>query len=240
MARKSMPPRLKHPTGPTLFWVFAVYWLVFALLHDFFVSFPLYDIRWSARFYDARDGFWVNQIGILQAVRGLLWLSVAGLLILSWVALVLRLWGRELWSVPARAWGFVSLLILIGPLFVANTLLKGLSGRARPAHIEAFGGDRVFTPAFDFTDQCVKNCSFVSGEGSGVTAFAIGVWTLSAFRGPDRWRAAMRIGALGILATGLMLRVMKGRHFPSDTIFAVMFMGLVAFILYLVLLWRKV
>ena len=38
-----------------------------------------------------------------------------------------------------------------------------------------FGGQAEFTPPWWPTDQCVSNCSFVSGEVSGTTAAAIGL-----------------------------------------------------------------
>ena len=43
-------------------------------------------------------------------------------------------------------------------------------GPARPKHIVAFGGSKLFTPALQPTDQCKRNCSFVSGEACSVFA----------------------------------------------------------------------
>ena len=62
-----------------------------------------------------------------------------------------------------------------GPGLVVNGVLKAFWGRARPSQILEFGGAAQFTPPVQIADQCARNCSFVSGEASGVTMLAIAI-----------------------------------------------------------------
>ena len=50
--------------------------------------------------------------------------------------------------------------------FVISFLLKDLWGRARPVDTIAFGGEKVFTPWWVYSTECLDNCSFVSGDAS--------------------------------------------------------------------------
>lgn len=107
-------------------------------------------------------------------------------------------------------------------------LIKMLVGRARPHALEEFGGSALFTPPWQLTDQCVTNCSFISGEAS--SAFAL--LTLVVFIRPKY--ATLYLGAVGIVAAGFSLnRVVFGAHFVSDVLIAWNVMFALA-----VLLWR--
>ncbi|MCJ8314525.1 MAG: hypothetical protein MJK11_16340 [Pseudomonadales bacterium] len=52
---------------------------------------------------------------------------------------------------------------LVVSAIVIEIVMKGEFGRARPRDIIEFNGDKQFTRAFEVSDQCQKNCSFVSG-----------------------------------------------------------------------------
>ena len=66
-----------------------------------------------------------------------------------WLA-TLALRGRT--RVPARLWGFVVALYVLGPGLIVNALLKSYWGRARPAAV--FEGEARFTEAVEkFTAQ---------------------------------------------------------------------------------------
>src|SRR5690606_18059807 len=132
---------------------------------------------------------------------------------------------RPLLGVDAREAGFIFLLYLLGPILLVNGVLKTYWGRARPVDVAEFGGAATFTPPWLPADQCVANCSFVSGEGSAATALLLAFVVLA----PDAWRlfprrafALYALAGLVLPATGLALRIMTGRHFLSDTIFAVL------------------
>ena len=72
--------------------------------------------------------------------------------------------------------------IIIGPILgsgiIANWYFKDQWGRARPVHITEFGGDKIFTQAFVKSDQCERNCSWISGESSAAFSFLVGTLIL--------------------------------------------------------------
>ncbi len=105
---------------------------------------------------------------------------------------------------------FVLLSFAAGPLLIVETL-KPLIGRARPRQLLEFGGTADFTPVWQFSAMCARNCSFPSGEASGAAA-ALSLLVLVPAK--QRWSAAL------ILTPVLMLiafnRVLFGAHFLSD------------------------
>ena len=114
-----------------------------------------------------------------------------------------------------RKWtySFLLLALLLGPGLLVNTIIKDNSiGRARPSQIIDFNGTQTFTPAFVYSGQCKKNCSFVSGHAAMGFYFIALAWV---FASPPAFYSGVFIGAL----TGLV-RIMQGGHFLSDVIFA--------------------
>jgi len=101
---------------------------------------------------------------------------------------------------------------LVASAVVIEIIMKNEFGRARPRHIVEFDGDKQFTRAFEISDQCEKNCSFVSGHAG------IGFFFLSfGFLTRKKW------GFLPGIALGLLLsytRITQGGHFLSDVIIA--------------------
>ncbi|MBT8408140.1 MAG: phosphatase PAP2 family protein, partial [Alphaproteobacteria bacterium] len=151
-------------------WLVAVTVLFFAGL---FTAIPSADIDVSAMFF-AGDSFLANDNAALQAFREAIW----------WLAILLTLFSAFMLGLMAirrpptqrigtRVWGFVCLTYILAPGVLANVILKDHWGRARPRSITDFGGSSDFTPALEMADQCVRNCSFVSGEASGVIATAL-------------------------------------------------------------------
>ncbi len=61
---------------------------------------------------------------------------------------------------------FLWLASLFGLIFIINYILKNLWGRSRPNDILELGGLNGFTPWYQIADQCISNCSFVSGDAS--------------------------------------------------------------------------
>jgi lipid A 4'-phosphatase len=126
------------------------------------------------------------------------------------------------------------LLYLLGPILLVDGLLKRFWGRARPANVEAFGGAHRFTPPWPPAQECLGNCSFVSGEGAAATALALSLAVLAPAvrRTAPAWLYRTYVGLAIILpGTALALRVMLGRHFLSDTVFAMLFVSGIALIL---------
>ena len=109
---------------------------------------------------------------------------------------------------------------LIGLIFIINLALKNFWGRSRPGDVINFGGTDSFTPWYQITDQCISNCSFVSGDSS--VGFALIVFYLLVKKEIYLW-IALTFG----LCLGL-IRIMEGGHFISDVVFS----GIVIFIFY--------
>ena len=216
------------PGHPTRIWIITGIILAAAIL---FLAVPSLDLRTSALFYDPTRGFTLNVAPRTNDLRG-----VFEAMIFATALIPLILWSHALrdpgrTQIPHQVWGFATFAMLLGPGLLANEILKNNWGRARPADITQFGGTADFSLPFQITDQCARNCSFVSGEGSGIAMAAIVLLTLAwpAVRHrPWPWLALVCLPA----ALGISLRVMKGRHFLSDTVFAILLMALVAAVLY--------
>ena len=125
---------------------------------------------------------------------------------------------------------FALIGLILGPLIgcglIANLYFKDTWGRARPVHIEEFGGKRIFTPPFIKSDQCEKNCSWISGETSGAFSFIVGTILLK-----NHIYLIFNI-ILGFLV--FFCRLSMGGHFFSDNVFAMIFM------IYLAILYKSI
>ena len=142
---------------------------------------------------------------------------------------------REIWdflkavahSVSTSKLVYLSLCMALGPGLVVNTIFKNEWGRARPHQIVEFGGTEHFTPVWVISNQCLKNCSFVSGHAAiGYYLFAFAFLAVP----PLRRRLFGLSIALG-LGVG-MVRVIQGDHFLSDVILPGFFVFAVCAALY--------
>ncbi len=187
-----------------------------------FVVWPGIDLAVARLFHVPGEGFPLSDVDWLMAVRNALWdVSIAG-----FVAAI----GGLVWSsvrpsrVPARVWGLIVALFLLGPVLLTHFILKEEWHRARPADILAFGGDARFTGPFAQAGGCVGNCSFVSGEVSGSVALALAVIWLVPALGRVSHRRWAALAAVAMAVTTAALRMAMGRHFLSDCLFAALFM----------------
>ena len=212
--------------------------LALGLLFLLFNIFPGIDIWVSALFYDGITGGWTAENAFFNAYRGAFNVTSIGLAVTCLVLWVVSVWRGPVFTVPQPVWGFVPLLYILGPGILVNGVLKNMWGRARPGDVVEFGGERSFSPAFILSDQCDGNCSFVSGEGSGATAFFISVLVLSAYIPNKTLRHGILAVALAGASLAALLRVLKGRHFLSDTLGSVLFVSLVAVLLHWLLVGR--
>lgn len=205
--------------------------LAFPPLVALFLLFPEIDLAVSGWFWSAGAG-WLGMrrpflVLLHDAVGPVIW-GAFFLLLAGW----LGSWaGRapDWLKRGRRALGYLALAILLGPGLVVNVLFKDQWGRARPNQIEAFGGERQFTPAWVLSDQCQNNCAFVCGDASiGFVLLALAYVS----RRPRRWHAA------GLLAGGFLglMRVAQGGHFFSDVVFS---WYAVAFSAWLLARWLK-
>ncbi|HEU0158827.1 MAG TPA: hypothetical protein VFR00_05930, partial [Hyphomicrobiaceae bacterium] len=110
------------------------------------VAFPELDLRVAEAtfspatgFIGGRHGWW----GVVRSAFIVFYFTALAISIVGWLA------SRK-GSLPpfgAKEWLFMLVCLSVGPGLLANVGFKDQWGRARPKHIEAFGGTRVFTPA---------------------------------------------------------------------------------------------
>lgn len=178
----------------------------------YFMVLPGVDMAVSGLFFSA-EGFALAQDPLLRALRkSSSW--VLGLMLLGLLACVaIGLWRNSGRLVGAARRAAVLVVGLgLGSGLVVNGVLKSLWGRARPIQIETFGGEAQFTPAWWISDNCLDNCSFVSGEASSA-AWMVAVVALMA---PAAWRPWALPAALAYSAVLSMNRLAFGGHFLSD------------------------
>ena len=203
----------------------------------FFVLFPGADLGFSRLFYQPGEGFFPRgnlAVDILYDMVIVIAYAVAVFVVgASLARLIPRL--RRLWVRP-RVIAFIALSLALGPGLIVNSLLKDNVGRARPFMVVEFGGAKSFSPALVPSDQCTKNCSFVSGHAAG-TFFLVTFAFL--VRGTRRRRLAMA-GALTLGAASGLGRIALGAHFLSDVVFAGLIVYAVAWALHELLLVRDI
>ncbi len=211
--------------------VLALIGLTFAV----FSIWPGIDLWVSGLAYDPTTGFWIDGLPASGLIRRVIWgLSIAMVL----AAMIAFGWGfvssRTAPNLHRRVWVFILLLYTLGPGLIVNVLLKAHWGRARPANILEFGGTAHFTPPIQITDQCARNCSFVSGEGSAAMALAVSILMILHHLGPRIAPATLRLGQVfagTLVILGGAQRVATGRHFLSDAVIAILLVLLIAFVL---------
>lgn len=182
-------------------------------MQAFFVTYPTADLVVSGWLYSKQTGFIYRDQPIVVFVYELFaCLHIPIIAVLIWLLFASWRWRRTAESLLRRRLCFLLLVLAIGPGLLVNGLLKGQSGRARPYQVEQFGGRSTFTGAFQPASNCVRNCSFVSGHASLGFFFIAFAWV---FR-DRRW---LWFGILLGTAVGLG-RMLQGRHFLSDVVFA--------------------
>ena len=203
-----------------------------------FINRPEIDIAVAGLFFSEESGFWLDHDLVLARLRTVYMYSIYLTLIASCCFWYVGIRCRDAIRINPEIWGFVSTAIFVGPGLVSNSLLKTHWGRARPAQINEFGGSSQYTHALEIADECSRNCSFVSGEGSGIAMLffifvALGWPTMR--KAPLAWLLPL----CTVAVFGIAMRIMKGRHFVSDSVFAILLMALVVLILYRVFEIRK-
>lgn len=201
----------------------------FLLLCGGLILLPGIDLAASALFYRAGEGFFLADWAPFRLAHNHLSAVVTAYVVAVIMALVASLaLRRNVLGLSPRAASFLLLSLALGPGLTVNTVFKDHWGRARPAQIVAFGGDKKFTPAFVPSDQCRRNCSFPAGDP------AMGFYLVSAalLLGSA---TARRNGILAAVATGAALgvvRLAQGGHFLSDVVASGFFVGGISWGLY--------
>jgi membrane-associated PAP2 superfamily phosphatase len=197
-------------------WAFAVALGLLAFTSLVFLVVPQLDIAVSDFFYLGSDGFLDQRYGLVETIRGLggvlTWALVLGVLAPPMIKIMFP-WRPIL--LPPRATLFVLSSYALGPGLLVNGILKEHWGRARPREILDFGGTADFSPVWWISDQCERNCSFVSGEA------AAAFWLVAlVFVVPRDWRSWTAVATVAAAATISFTRVAAGAHFLSDVLIA--------------------
>ena len=179
-----------------------------------FVALPGIDVWFSDLFYQPEKGFPIAGIDAFVWFRGigdrLVLIGVVAMIVAIVVKLILP--DRPT-MLPPRHMLLVFSTLVIAPGIIVNGIFKANWGRPRPVAVDAFGGEFPFIPAWQISDYCAANCSFVSGEASS----ALWAVTLALFF-PPSWRTPV-IAVLLVLAVALSLnRIAFGGHFLSDVV----------------------
>ena len=196
-------------------YVYRLAQIAFPLLVVLFLLFPQIDLAISQSLWSPQTGFWGAQQGWMELLHKHLGKVLALALLIILCALCLTWIKANPLNIKRHRKSLVFLLVaaVVGPGLVVNLLLKDQWGRARPAQVAEFGGERQFTSAWVISDACGKNCSFVCGDASVGFLLVAGVFVS---RRPRLWLVA------SLLAGGVLgyMRIAQGGHFFSDVIFS--------------------
>ena len=185
--------------------------LILIVTQGFFIVYSHADLAVSNYFYSTEMGWYFADhllVGFsYQVFRWMPYFLVPLLLIMFFSSGFRRLLKNK---ISKKMSLFLLLSLLIGPGFIVHAVFKYESGRARPASVLEFDGNSVYSPPFVKSDQCIKNCSFVSGHAAMGFYFVVLAWLLKS-------RVWVFFGGVIGLLVGLG-RVAQGAHFASDII----------------------
>ena len=195
----------------------------------FFVIFNQIDLLTSARYYTPGLGFTFNNTELATLLKQVVRPSfkLASILCILFILLLSFLMPKTMKAMRKHALFFFTCLAL-GPALMVEGVLKNVFGRARQQDIIEFGGVLNFSPAWIISAECTKNCSFVSGDVSGIAVLMAVPLIMS------RFRLTLTISILALTGLAMTYRVVAGKHFLSDSVIAAcLTIGLVYFIHYL-------
>ena len=219
---------MARKTEVLCFFMIAVAGFIACLL--VFMNYLSLDMDTTHRFFDEEGRFGYNDYPWVNLLRRFIYFVLVGFYVAA-VICCLHAWKilAPVWGFTWDKWLYLFSASMIGPVMLVNVTLKGNWGRARPRDIADFGGvDNHFTHFWVWADQCRDNCSFTSGEVSGVAMFVVSLALLLFMR---KKIALLVVGGI-ICATTAWLRVAIGAHFLSDTIMAVVLMTMTACLIY--------
>jgi lipid A 4'-phosphatase len=149
-----------------------LFFAVFGAIATFFLIFPSFDLMVTSFFYDG-EFFLKNNpfVYFIYRVAPLFGIVFGVGAFFLWLYLIIKKQQTITFSWKHTTWGrkelaFVALALALGPGLFVNGVFKEGFGRARPAQIVEFGGEKSFTPPFVIAKECKSNCSFVCGHAS--------------------------------------------------------------------------
>jgi lipid A 4'-phosphatase len=201
------------------------------LIAAIFLLFPQIDLNISKLFYTPEEKFFWREFVLLVFLHNSVRFIAISLTILwSILLLITYITKKNVLGLTKTKLLYLLLVLILGPGLVVNGIFKDNWGRARPNTVTEFGGTKIFTPPFIMSNECEKNCSFVSGDPSvGFYIFAL------AFAIPARKKLFSSL-AMGLGCVYGATRIIQGAHFFSDVIFSGIFTFSVCYLMYLLML----
>ena len=188
----------------------------------FLYVFPGIDQAVSRLFYDADEGFALQNSPPLRTLRSSAELLMRGIALVALCQIARSACARR--ASPRSLW-LLSCLV-VGPGLLVNGTLKAYWGRPRPRETDIFGGEAPYQKVWIISDWCASNCSFVSGEAS--SAFWI---FAAALLVPRPYRTIVTTLAALYAAAVSLNRVAFGGHYLSDVVLAWLLCALVFMVL---------
>lgn len=188
--------------------------------------FPELDLAISALIFDETSKFYLSNEPILKIIY-----KSVNVLAITMALGVIGAYVYQLYTKKSikyfdkKALVYIFMVFAFGSGVIVNLGLKQNFGRARPAEIVQFGGEKKFTPAAVVNWEYGKECDSFS---CGHCSFALGfIAFFFLFR--KRWILITAVSYGLIVSLG---RILQGGHFFSDFIFSWIVMLLTAKLLY--------
>ena len=198
-----------------------------------FVIFPNLDIEVSSLFYSEKLGFLYKEQAIVVLFYKAVPILTKSFVLVCALYLLYILIKFKNFKKTLSSWAFFLIIsAIIAPGITVNSLLKDNFGRARPREIIEFGGNKEFSRAFSFSDQCPRNCSFSSGHAAMGYSFSSIAYVAGNLYFSRIYIAGIFCGSI----VGLS-RIIMGGHFASDVIISAFLVLLLNHLIYL--LWKK-
>ncbi len=202
-----------------------------AILTTIFIAIPGIDIYVAGLFYVPGRKFFLDNNLFLTAIhQSITYITISLSLLFITLFAIAMIRKKIFLGLSKIRILFLIIVLILGPGLLVNVIFKEHFGRARPHHLEIFGGTKEFSPAFYISNQCEGNCSFVSGDVSIGFYFLAIALAVKQYRKPFAYMGIW----FGILFS--FARIAQGAHFLSDVIFSGIFTYLVAYSCYLIML----
>ena len=150
--------------------------------------------------------------------------------VLLYIAVAVWLIGLAYDQGIARRALYCAMVVLIGPGLLVNGVLKPNASRPRPCQTTDFDGTESFQPVLSFAGSSDTVCrSFPSGHASMGFALIAPAFLLRR----RRWLYSISLGlSVGLGCVVGIARIVQGRHFVSDILWAAAIVYVTAALLY--------
>lgn len=178
--------------------------------------YPALDIKVSLLFYDDAQGFIHRNGFMVRLIYLLIPFSTKIFAVICILYLLYRLIVyKNLRSLLLSGAFYLAITAIIGPGLLVNFVLKDHFGRARPAQIQEFGGDKAFTNPLAISGQCQTNCSFACGHAA-MAYYYTGLAYIFGRR--NKYYSFSFLYIAGIIFGTIVgfVRILMGGHFLSD------------------------